>query len=171
MEIAQIHQKIYEIRGQKVMLDYDLAEIYEVENKRLKESVKRNVERFPLDFMFVLTKEEFDSLRSQIATLKKGRGAHSKYLPFAFTEQGVAMLSSILNSPKAIETNILIIRSFVYVRSLNISHKDLGVKIKELELKYDKQFDDIFEVINYLLKKDSLEKQTKERGKIGYRKE
>jgi hypothetical protein len=80
------------------------------------------------------------------------------------------MLSSILNSPKAIETNILIIRSFVYVRSLNISHKDLGVKIKELELKYDKQFDDIFEVINYLLKKDSLEKQTKERGKIGYRK-
>jgi hypothetical protein len=170
MEIAQIHQKIYEIRGQKVMLDYDLAEIYEVENKRLKESVKRNVERFPLDFMFVLTKEEFDSLRSQIATLKKGRGAHSKYLPFAFTEQGVAMLSSILNSPKAIETNILIIRSFVYVRSLNISHKDLGVKIKELELKYDKQFDDIFEVINYLLKKDSLEKQTKERGKIGYRK-
>jgi hypothetical protein len=171
MEIAQIHQKIYEIRGQKVMLDYDLAEIYEVENKRLKESVKRNVERFPLDFMFALTKEEFDSLRSQIATLKKGRGAHSKYLPFAFTEQGVAMLSSILNSPKAIETNILIIRSFVYVRSLNISHKDLGVKIKELELKYDKQFDDIFEVINYLLKKDSLEKQTKERGKIGYRKE
>ena len=171
MEIAQIHQKIYEIRGQKVMLDYDLAEIYEVENKRLKESVKRNIERFPLDFMFVLTKEEFDSLRSQIATLKKGRGAHSKYLPFAFTEQGVAMLSSILNSPKAIETNILIIRSFVYVRSLNISHKDLDVKIKELELKCDKQFDDIFEVINYLLKKDSLEKQTKERGKIGYRKE
>ncbi|MCE2742006.1 MAG: ORF6N domain-containing protein [Fluviicola sp.] len=120
------------LKGQKVMLDYDLAEIYEVENKRLKESVKRNIERFPLDYMFVLTKEEFDSLRSQIATLKKGRGAHSKYLPFAFTEQGVAMLSSILNSPKAIETNILIIKSLVYVRSLNISHKDLDVKIKEL---------------------------------------
>jgi hypothetical protein len=170
MELAQIQEKIYEIRGQKVMLDYDLATLYQIETKRLKESVKRNDERFPEDFMFILTKVEYDSLRSQIATLKTGRGTHSKYLPYAFTEQGIAMLASILNSPRAIETNIFIVRSFVFIRRFAISHSELFQQLKNLEKKYDKQFDDVFEAINYLLKKDNLEKQIESRKKIGYKK-
>lgn len=111
-----IQQKIYIIRGEQVMLDYDLAELYGMETKRLKEAVKRNINRFPADFMFQLTKEEFESLRSQIATSNKRGG--TRYLPFAFTEQGVAMLSSILNSDIAIEVNIAIMRTFVAVRRL-----------------------------------------------------
>jgi hypothetical protein len=170
MELTQIQEKIYEIRGQKVMLDYDLATLYQIETKRLKESVKRNTERFPEDFMFILTKEEYDSLRSQIATLKTGRGTHSKYLPYAFTEQGIAMLASILNCPRAIETNIFIVRSFVFIRRFAISHSELFQQLKNLEKKYDKQFDDVFEAINYLLKKDNLEKQIESRKKIGYKK-
>jgi hypothetical protein len=170
MELTQIQEKIYEIRGQKVMLDYDLATLYQIETKRLKESVKRNDERFPEDFMFILTKVEYDSLRSQIATLKTGRGTHSKYLPYAFTEQGIAMLASILNSPRAIETNIFIVRSFVFIRRFAISHSELFQQLKNLEKKYDKQFDDVFEAINYLLKKDNLEKQIESRKKIGYKK-
>ena len=102
MELEVIQNKIFEIRGFKVMLDFDLALLYNVENKRLKEAVGRNLNRFPDEFMFELTKMEYDSLRSQIASLKNGRGQHLKYLPFAFTEQGIAMLSSILNSEKAI---------------------------------------------------------------------
>jgi hypothetical protein len=170
MEITQIHQKIYEIRGCKVMLDFDLAELYEIETKVLKQSVKRNLFRFPEDFMFELTMDEYTSLRSQFVTLKKGRGQHSKYLPFAFTEQGVAMLSSILNSKKAIEINISIIRTFIYLRKYAQNHSDLLQYLKSIEIKYDKQFDDVFEAINYLLKKDNLERQTKERRKIGYKK-
>ena len=170
MELAQIQEKIYEIRGQKVMLDYDLATLYQIETKRLKESVKRNDERFPEDFMFILTKVEYDSLRSQIATLKTGRGTHSKYLPYAVTEQGIAMRASILNSPRAIETNIFIVRSFVFIRRFAISHSELFQQLKNLAKKYDKQFDDVFEAINYLLKKDNLEKQIESRKKIGYKK-
>ncbi len=169
MEITEIQQKIYEVRGQKVMIDYDLAELYEIETKVLKQAVKRNLFRFPSDFMIELTVDEYNSLRSQIVTLKKGRGQHVKYLPFAFTEQGVAMLSSILNSKKAIEINISIIRTFIYLRKYAQNHTEVYQYIKSIEQKYDKQFDDIFEAINYLLKKDSLEKQTKERGKIGYK--
>lgn len=100
MQISLIQNKIYEIRGMKVMLDFDLAEMYGVETRRLKEAVRRNTLRFPADFMFELTREEYNSLRSQIATLEKGRGKFTKYSPFAFTEQGVAMLSSVLNSEK-----------------------------------------------------------------------
>lgn len=104
MELQIIQTKIFNIRGQMVMLDFDLAELYEVETKRMKEAVRRNMERFPSDFMFELTREEYKSLRTQFATLETGRGKFSKYLPFAFTEHGVAMLSGILNSPKAIGT-------------------------------------------------------------------
>jgi hypothetical protein len=111
-----ILNKIYFIRNQKVMLDRDLAELYSVETRRLNEQVKRNITRFPEDFMFQLTEVEFLSLRSQIATLKKGRGQHQKYLSFAFTEHGVLMLSSVLNSEKAIQTNIQIMRIFTKVR-------------------------------------------------------
>ena len=113
MQLSLIQNKIYEIRGQKLMLDFDLAQMYEVENKRLKEAVKRNLSRFPSDFMFTLTQQEFQSLRSQIATSNRGG---TRYLPYAFTEQGVAMLSSVLNSEKAIEVNIAIIRTFVLIR-------------------------------------------------------
>lgn len=169
MEIEIIHRKIYEIRGVKVMLDYDLAVLYGTETKRLKEAVRRNLIRFPTDFMFELTREEYNFLRSQIATLEKGKGKYSKFNPFAFTEHGVTMLSCILNSEKSIEINILIVRAFVFIRQYALSHKDLTDQLKQLETKYDKQFDDIYEAINYLLKKDTKEKASQERKKIGYR--
>jgi hypothetical protein len=167
MEITQIHQKIYEIRGQKVMLDRDLSKLYQVETKYLNLVVKRNFERFPSDFMFQLSIEEWEVLRLQIET-SKGKGG-TRYLPYAFSEQGIAMLSGLLNSQVAIQVNIMIMRTFVQIRQFALSHVELSTQLKQLEQKYDKQFEDIFEAINYLLKKDSLEKQTKERGKIGYR--
>ena len=169
MNLESINQKIYEIRYMKVMLDYDLAELYEVETKRLKEAVRRNLIRFPSDFMFELTREEYNSLRTQIATLEVGKGKYSKFNPFAFTEHGVTMLSSILNSDKAIEINISVVRAFVYIRQYALTHADLSSKLKLLETKYDKQFDDVFEAINYLLKKDTQEKQVKNRHNIGYK--
>lgn len=163
MELVIIQRKIFEIRGQKVMLDFDLAELYETETKRLKEAVRRNITRFPSDFMFEITRSEYDvlrtqiatsnSLRSQFASLEIGRGKHSKYLTFAFTEQGVAMLASVLNSPKAIEINIQIVRAFVFIRQYALSHKDLTDKLKELETKYNQQFKDVYEAINFLMNK------------------
>lgn len=117
--------------------------------------------------MIELTRDEYNSLRSQIATLENGRGKFSKFLPFAFTEQGVAMLSSVLNSQKAVQINIQIIRAFVLLRQLTLSNAELSNQLKQLELKYDKQFDDIFEAINYLLKKDNQKKQQTERKQIG----
>ena len=132
------------------MLDADLALLYGVEVKQLKRQVRRNVDRFPEDFMFQLTKEEHDSLRSQFGTLK--RGQHSKYPPFAFTEQGVAMLSGILNSPRAIETNIAIMRTFVALRKLMETHKDLAAKIRQLEKKYDQRFKLVFDAIQKLIR-------------------
>lgn len=170
MELLKIENKIYEVRGQKIMLDVDLAEMYETETKVLKQSVKRNITRFPTDFMFELTREEYNFLRSQIVTLEKGKGKYSKYLPFAFTEQGVAMLSSVLNSDKAIHVNIAIIRAFVFIRQYALTHKDLTNKLKELETKYNKQFKDVYEAINYLLKDDKQKKNQTERNKIGFKK-
>ena len=166
MELEVIQNKIFEIRGCKVMLDFDLALLYNVENKRLKEAVRRNVNRFPDDFMFELTKIEYVSLRSQIASLKNGRGQHLKYLPFAFTEQGIAMLSSVLNSEKAIEINISIIRAFVMMRQFTLSYSELKTRIEEIE----NQFPDIYKALNYLVDKDKLGNNTKERVKIGYKK-
>ncbi len=131
MKLELIHQKIHQIRGQKVILDFDLSELYQVETKRLKEAVRRNLNRFPNDFMFELTIEE------------NGRGKFSKYLPFAFTEQGVAMLSSVLKSEKAIEVNIAIIRAFVHIRQFALNNLELTNQLKQLEIKYDKQFDDV----------------------------
>ena len=132
MELQIIQNKIVELRGMRVMLDYDLAEMYGVETKRLKESVRRNIDRFPSDFMFELTRDEYNSLRSQIASLENGRGNHSKYLPFAFTEQGVAMLSSILNSKLAIQININIMRAFVVVRNYLIQQSATSLEIEKL---------------------------------------
>lgn len=166
MEIEVIQNKIFEIRGQKVMLDFDLALLYSVENKRLKEAVRRNPNRFPEDFMFELSKIEYDSLRTQFATLKNGRGQHLKYLPFAFTEQGIAMLSSVLNSEKAIEINISIIRAFVTIRQFKLTYSELKDRIVEIE----SQFPDIYKALNYLVDKDNSSKNEIERNKIGYKK-
>ncbi len=141
MQLSIIQNKIFEIRGQKVMLDFDLAEMYEVETKVLKQAIKRNIKRFPSDFMFSLTQKEFQGLRSQIVTSKRGG---TRYMPYAFAEQGVAMLSSILNSEKAIQVNIIIIRTFVLIRQHLLNYKDLQEKIKKLEKKYNKNFNDVY---------------------------
>jgi len=170
MQLQTIQNKIYEIRGQNVMLDFDLAELYEVETRVLKQAVRRNIDRFPEDFLFELTKEEYDSLRSQIVTLEKGRGKHSKYNPFAFTEQGVAMLSGVLKSAVAVQMNISIMRAFVVIRQYALSHKDLTEKLKEIETKYDKKFEDIYQAINYLIGERDLETDFKERKRIGFKK-
>jgi phage regulator Rha-like protein len=148
------------------MLDYDLAELYETTTKRLKEAVRRNIDRFPDDFMFELNNQEFMGLRSQFATSNKGG---TRYKPFAFTEQGVAMLSSVLNSPKAIEINIQIIRAFVFLRQYALTHKDLTEKLKEPESHFDKKFKDVYEAINYLLQKDTMKTEQIERKRIGYK--
>ncbi len=166
-EIANIQTKIYEIRGQKVMLDFDLAELYETETKYLKRTVRVNIKRFPSDFMFELSKMEWETLRCNISTSNTRGG--TRYLPFAFTEQGVAMLSSILNSDKAVQVNIQIIRAFVFMRQYALSHKDLTAKLHELESKYDKQFKDVYEAISFLLQKDNQETEQKQRKQIGYR--
>src|SRR3989337_3496070 len=123
ISVERISSKIFLIRDEKVLLDFDLAELYGVATKQLKRAVRRNIARFPIDFMFPLTKTEDNSLRSQIGTLK--RGEHSKYLPYAFTEQGVAMLSSVLRSKRAAQVNIEIMRTFVRLRLMIASHKDL----------------------------------------------
>lgn len=135
------------------MLDNDLAELYGVETKVLKQQVNRNIERFPEDFMFELTWEETKSLRSQIVTLNttSKRGRHIKYLPYAFTEQGVAMLSSVLRSKRAIQVNIHIMRTFTKLRTLLSTHKDLQRKIEEMEKKYDQQFRVVFDAIRALI--------------------
>ena len=170
MELQVIHDKIYSIRNQKVMLDFDLAELYQVETRVLKQAVRRNLKRFPPDFMFEITREEYNSLRSQIVTLdKKGRGNYSKYLPFVFTEQGVSMLTSVLKSDVAINVNISIIRAFVQLRQFALSHSELSQKLNEIENKYDKQFESVYEALNYLIQKDKQETTQEQRNKIGYK--
>jgi phage regulator Rha-like protein len=163
--VEAIANRIYLIRGTKVMLDRDLAELYGVEIRTLKQAVRRNIRRFPEDFMFELSKEEDDSLRSQTVTLK-GRGQHAKYLSFAFTEQGVAMLSSILKSERAIEVNIAIMRAFVKMRELLSTNKKLAQKLGELEKRlteHDENFRIVFEAIKQLLEADEKPKR-----KIGF---
>lgn len=166
MELANIETKIYEIRGLKVMLDFDLAELYESETKYLKRTVRSNIKRFPPDFMFELSKPEWEKLRCNISTSNTRGG--TRYLPFAFTEQGVAMLSGILNSGKAIDVNIAIMRAFVFIRQYTLTNKDLTAKLKELESKYDKQFKDVYDAITFLLQKDKKETEQKQRKRIGY---
>ena len=169
MELKIIHDKIYEIRGQRVMLDFDLAEMYETETKRLKEAVRRNPDRFPVDFMFELSNEEFISLRTQIATLENlGRGKHSKYLPFAFTEQGVAMLASVLNSAKAIQINIQIVRAFIVLRQYALGYAELNQKLESFMVETNMQFNDIYMALTELASKKQLEE--KPRNPIGYTK-
>ena len=153
------------------MLDFDLAELYETETKRLKEAVRRNMERFPPDFIFELSRSEYNAVRTQFATLESGKGKFSRYPPFAFTEQVVAMLSGILNSPKAIHVNIAIMRTFVFIRQFALSHRDLTIKLNELEAKYDQQFKDVYDAINFLLAKENQLSHQKYRKRIGFNKE
>ena len=159
--VERIASKIYLIRDIRVMLDRDLAELYGVETKVLKQAVRRNIKRFPDDFMFELTEDENQALRSQNVTLKRGK--HSKYLPFAFTEQGVAMLSSVLNSERAIQVNILIMRAFNKLREMLSTHEDLRRKIEAMEKKYDHQFKVVFDAIKKL-----IDIKTKPKRKIGF---
>jgi len=158
-----IASKIYLIRGQKIMLDRDLAELYGVETAQLKRAVRRNRERFPDDFMFELSISELDDLRCQFGTSKWGG---TRYKPFAFTEQGVAMLSGVLKSERAIKVNVQIMRTFTKLRNMLSSHKDLKLKIEDMEKRYDKQFRIVFEAIQQLLEEDQKPKK-----KIGYIKE
>jgi phage regulator Rha-like protein len=152
-----IRQKIYLIRGEKVMIDRDLAELYGVETKALTRAVKRNTDRFPSDFMFQLNKEEAKILRYQFGTL--GFGKYSKYIPYVFTEQGVAMLSGVLNSKRAIRVNIQIIRTFTMLRKILSTHKELREKIDAMEQKYDKRFRVIFDTLRLLIKEDKKPKK------------
>ena len=161
-----ISNKIYLIRNQKVMIDRDLADLYQVETKRLKESVKRNSERFPEDFMFELTKEEFENLRSQFATSSWGG---TRYLPSVFTEQGVAMLSSVLNSDRAIAVNIKIIRIFTKMRDLLSDNLSLRLEIEDIKKKvnnHDKNIELVFSYLDELIEK---KESGTERNKIGYK--
>lgn len=152
MQLQVIQKKIHELRGQKVMLDFDLAQLYETETRLLKRAVRRNLDRFPEDFMFQLTKQEWQELIPNWDNLPENI-KFSPSTPFAFTEQGVAMLSSVLKSKKAVEVNIAIMRAFVFIRQYALTHKDLTTKLKKLERKYNRHFKDIYEAINYLLKK------------------
>jgi len=149
-----IERRIYLIRGHKVMLDSDLADLYQVETKALNRAVKRNRDRFPADFMFQLTPQEAKSfLRFQFGTSNSARGGR-RYLPYAFTEQGVAMLSTVLNSKRAVRVNIAIMRTFVRLRYLLATHKDLAAKLEAIERKYDQQFRVVFEIIRKLTEPD-----------------
>ena len=144
MEIVAVQNKIYNIRDKQVMLDFDLAEMYQIDTKRLKEQVKRNIKRFPSDFMFQLSNVEFESLRSQIATSNRGG---NRYLPFAFTEQGVAMLSGLLNTDTAIQVNIAIMRAFVAIRHYALGYAELNNKLEEYMVDNDMRIAEILDII------------------------
>ena len=185
MQIIQsIQNRIYEIRGERVMLDRDLATLYETETKRLKEAVNRNIKRFPKDFMFQLTKEEWEGLRFQFETLEKtdnplrtqiatsNRGG-TRYLPYVFTEQGVAMLSGILNSERAINMNIAIMRAFVEVRRVLLTQNDLKEQMKELKERiggHDAQLNQIYDALENLLDEKAAQRKWNERPRIGFKK-
>lgn len=166
LPVELIERRIYVIRGHKVMLDSDLAELYQVPTFRLNEAVKRNRLRFPEDFMLQLTAEEADSLKSQTA-MPKGRGGR-RTMPYAFTEQGVAMLSSVLNSDRAVEVNIAIMRAFVKMREVMATHKDLAHQIEALERKYTKHDDEI-KVIFQVIKKLVEPPPVPPKRRIGFR--
>ena len=168
MELELIKNSILDIRGKRVILDYELAKLYEVETKALNQAVRRNIDRFPEDFMFQLTKEEWKLLRSQSVTLEIGKGHYPKYLPFAFTEQGVAMLSAVLNSQRAIQASIQIMRAFVLMRQWALEYQDLQEKLTALEKRFGQKFTDIEQVLNYLIQKDQKQVQQGGRKKIGF---
>ena len=161
----RIEQAILIIRNQKVILDSDLAALYEVETKNLNKAVQRNITRFPADFMFRLTKDESLSLRFQFGTLKNARGAHRKYLPYVFTEHGALMAATVLNSERAVAMSLAIIRTFVKLRQILSLNKDLSRRLDELEGRYDEQFQYVFQAIRKLME---LPEKTK-KPRIGFR--
>lgn len=164
IEVATLQSRIFEIRGQRVMLDYDLAAMYEVETKALNQAVKRNERRFPIDFMFRLSIEEWDGMRSQFVTAYPNQSKRNTQItPYAFTEQGVAMLSSVLRSDKAIDVNIAIMRAFVAVRKHLTDHKDLQLKIEALEANTDQRFRDVYEALDFMINTQT------ERNLIGFK--
>ena len=166
MELQIIQNKIYEIRGQKVMLDFDLAELYATETRLLKRAVRRNIDRFPIDFMFELSTEEANSLlSSRVSQNGTPQYNFSAYKPFAFTEQGVAMLSSVLRSKVAIEVNISIMRAFVLMRQMVIGYEELLKRIEELEVSTDAQFNELYQALTQLL---SQSQQQREHRPIGF---
>ncbi|MEN9698884.1 MAG: hypothetical protein RLZZ301_82 [Bacteroidota bacterium] len=165
MELALIKNSILEIRGKRVILDYELAKLYEVETKYLKRIVRNNRIRFPSDFMFELTPDEWKDLRCKNSTSSWGG---QRYLPYAFTEQGVAMLSGLLNSATAIYVNISIMRAFVLMRQWVLDYQDLQEKLTDLEKRFGHKFTDIEQVLNYLIQKDQKLVQQGGRKKIGF---
>ena len=168
MELQLIQQKIYAIRGHSVIIDRDLAALYGVETKVLKQAVRRNIKRFPDDFMFEMTKEELNIWRSQFVTSKSDKQG-LRYSPFCFTEQGVAMLSSVLNSDKAIDVNIAIVRAFVLLRQHLSDYKDLKEQIANLEKEMNIKFKDIYQALEYLLKPDEKAITQQNRKQIGFK--
>lgn len=165
MEAIIIQQKIFEIRGEKVMLDFDLAILFDVETKVLNQAVKRNSKRFPADFMFQLSQREYDNLKSQFVTSSWGG---TRKLPFAFTEHGVTMLTGILRSEKATIANIAIVRAFIALRQVALQYKELAEKLAELESTNNKQFKDIYQALNYLIDKKQKEEDFSKRQRIGF---
>ena len=165
MHLITIQNKIYEVNGIKIMLDFDLAELYEVETRVLNQAIKRNIDSFPEDFMFRLTIEEWEEISSSqsVMTSKRPKSA----LPYAFTEHGVTMLASVLKSPKARKMNIAIVRAFIALRKTLLNIENLKSQIQELETKYDKQFEDIFEAIQFLITDNEISVKKTERSKIG----
>jgi len=181
--IKSIQNRIYEIRGERVMLDFDIAELYEVATKVLNQAVKRNINRFPEDFMIRLSITEWKMMRSQIVTASgefpqrsqfvtfEEKGRYNKYLPYAFTEQGIAMLSGILNSEKAIQMNIAIMRAFIEARKLSIQEMDLRTQLKEIKQVlgvHDNQLNQIYDALENLLDKKAAQKKWEERERIGF---
>jgi phage regulator Rha-like protein len=162
VDLLRVERSIRMIRGDKVILDEDLAELYGVETKNLIKAVKRNLDRFPADFMFHLTNQEFANLRFQSGTSSQWGGRRTP--PYAFSEQGVAMLSSVLNSPRAVQVNIEIMRTFVRLRKMLASHAELAESLEALEQKYDAQFRIVFDAIRQL-----MQPQVKERKEIGFK--
>jgi phage regulator Rha-like protein len=181
--IKSIQNRIYEIRGERVILDRDLAALYETETKALNLAVKRNLKRFPSDFMFQLTKEEFEALRFQIETLENSNSLRlqnetskrggTRYMPYAFTEQGVAMLSGILNSDKAINMNIAIMRAFVEVRKVLLLQSDIKEQLKEIKERigeHDIQLNQIYDAMENLLDEKAAQRKWEDRDRIGFKK-
>src|ERR1035437_5276249 len=168
MQLQVIQKKIYEVRGHQVMLDFDLAQLYEVETRALNQAVKRNIDIFPDDFMFQLTKTEWETMSSQNVMTYPSKRPKSA-MPLAFTEHGLTMLANVLKSKKARQTSVAILRAFIALKQFALSHKDLTEQLKEMENRYNKQFKDVYEAINYLLQKDKQETEQKERKRVGFK--
>jgi hypothetical protein len=167
MQLPVIQRKIYEVRGQKVMLDYDLAELYEVETRALNQAVRRNIDIFPEDFMFQLSLAEWKHMSSQFVTTYPVKRPNTS-LPLAFAEHGVTMLANVLKSKKARQTSISIVRAFIALKQFALDYKTISEQLANLEIKYNKQFKDVYDAINFLLQKDKKSAVQNQRKRIGF---